>query len=118
MGLLRLFRRTFTEWRADNPTLIAAGLSFFSVFSLAPLLLVAIAVTGRVFRTGDAQALVMEKISEITSPRAADAIGSFVDSFQTTGDAGSIFGIALLLWAAWPSTACGRSPSPGGFGLS
>jgi len=100
MDLLKLVRRTFSEWQADNPTLIAAGLSFFSIFSLAPILLIAIAVTGRVFRTGDAQALLIEKISEITSPRAANAISSFVDSLQTSGDAGSLFGIALLLWAA------------------
>src|SRR5215510_2359325 len=42
-------KQTFSEWIDDNAPMHAAALSFYTAFSIAPLLIIAIAVAGVVF---------------------------------------------------------------------
>ena len=50
MGRLRdgwaLVREAFADWQADNAARMGAALSYYTLFSLAPLLIIAIAVAG------------------------------------------------------------------------
>ncbi|MEO7427461.1 MAG: YhjD/YihY/BrkB family envelope integrity protein, partial [Fibrobacteria bacterium] len=44
-----LVKETFSEWQKDNASRLAAALSYYTIFSVAPLLIIAIAVAGLVF---------------------------------------------------------------------
>jgi membrane protein len=42
-----LLKITFSQWREDQASLMAAALAYYTVFSLAPLLIIVIAIAGR-----------------------------------------------------------------------
>jgi len=48
-GLWMLVKDTFVQWSEDNPFQSAAALAYYTLFSMAPLLMIAIAVAGLVF---------------------------------------------------------------------
>jgi len=45
-GLWMLARDAFFKWIDDNPFQMGAALAYYTLFSIAPLLLIAIAVAG------------------------------------------------------------------------
>ncbi len=47
--LFRLVKDTASEWSEDNVPMFAAALAYYTIFSLAPLLLIAIAIAGSFF---------------------------------------------------------------------
>ena len=60
--LRRLFQETFKEWQADKAPLIAAALAYYTVFSISPLLVIAIAIAGTVFGDQAAQAKITDQL--------------------------------------------------------
>ncbi len=46
---LQLLKETYAQWSAAKPFQLAAALAYYTLFSLAPLLLIAIPVAGLVF---------------------------------------------------------------------
>ncbi len=44
-----LLKETFDEWNKDKASRLAAALAYYTVFSLSPLLIIAIAIAGAVF---------------------------------------------------------------------
>ena len=51
-----LLKRTFQEWLEDKAPQLGAALAYYTVFSLAPLILVLLAVVGIIFREDPAGA--------------------------------------------------------------
>jgi membrane protein len=47
--ILELLKATVSQWRRDQASLMAAALAYYTVFSLAPLLIIVIAIAGSVF---------------------------------------------------------------------
>ena len=43
-ALWMLIKDTFVQWRDDNPFQLGAALAYYTLFSMAPLLLIAIAI--------------------------------------------------------------------------
>ncbi|WP_319423021.1 YihY/virulence factor BrkB family protein [Pleurocapsa sp. FMAR1] len=58
----RLFQETFTEWQADKAPLIAAALAYYTVFSISPLLVIAIAIAGTIFGDQTAQKEITDQL--------------------------------------------------------
>ncbi len=44
-----LFKDTYSAWSADKAPRLGAAVAYYSVFSLAPLLVIAVAIAGMVF---------------------------------------------------------------------
>src|ERR1041385_3034816 len=44
--MLRMFKDTYTEWSNDQVPRMGAALSYYTIFSIAPLLVIAIAIAG------------------------------------------------------------------------
>src|SRR5438093_7007104 len=51
-----LFKQTFNEWLQDKAPQLGAALAYYTVFSLAPLVLVLLAIVGVIFRDNPAGA--------------------------------------------------------------
>src|SRR5947207_12822256 len=51
-----LFKQTFSEWTEDKAPQLGAALAYYTVFSLAPLILVLLAIVGLIFQNDPAGA--------------------------------------------------------------
>ena len=101
--LVQLLKDAFKEWKQDNTSMLGAALAYYTVFSLAPLLLIAIAIAGMVFGEEAARNQISGQITSLTGPNAAKGIEEMI---QTSGESkaggivASIIGVATLLLGA------------------
>jgi membrane protein len=101
--LVQLLIVAFKEWKADNTSMLGAALAYYTVFSLAPLLLMAIAIAGMVFGEEAARSQISGQIASLTGPNAAKGIEEMI---QTSGESkaggilASVIGVATLLVGA------------------
>lgn len=76
--LVRLIKDTFRDWRRDNAPLLAAGLSYYAILALAPLLVLALLVMGRVY-PDEAQARITVQIARLAGVRIARAVAAVLE---------------------------------------
>lgn len=93
-------RRSITAWHARNPALIAAGLSYFSLFSLIPLTVLTITAASSFFRASDARALVMSELTDIFSTDAAQSISMILKHVEHEALPASAISVVVLGWFA------------------
>jgi membrane protein len=101
-AVVDLFKQTATEWIADDAPQLGAALAYYSVFSLAPLVLVSLAVIGFVFRANPADAwnVVIQQMSYFVDRSAiqmVQEIAQRVSSPKKTA-LGGIIGLLLALF--------------------
>ena len=70
-GLWMLIKDTFVQWSEDNPFQLAAALAYYTLFSMAPLLLIAIAVAGLVFGREASQNQIIGVIEDLVGVQSA-----------------------------------------------
>lgn len=99
----QLLRETYREWRDDRATLQGAALSFYALFAVAPLLVVATTVTGLVLGGDRAEALIADEVGKLLTPEITATVLTMVaDSGQ--GKSGVVAGAAGLLASGWATT--------------
>jgi membrane protein len=99
--MLEIVKQTVKEYGDDNAPLLAAALAYFSVFSIAPLLIIMIAVL--VFLgAGGAQETVLGIVQEVVGDEGAEMVGTMIEAQaeQGGGTVATIIGIVVLLFAA------------------
>jgi membrane protein len=72
--------RSFQGWREDNATSMGAALAFYTLFSLAPLLLVVLAVAGFLFDRVQAQQVLIEQIAQLVGEHPAHGIEALLQA--------------------------------------
>ncbi len=80
-----LLKTVFTQWLADEPFQEAAALAYYTIFSLAPLLLIAIAIAGFAFGREAAQNQVVESAQDLIGYGSAKAIQDLIRNAGTHG---------------------------------
>ena len=100
--LKRLATCSVRGWIDDAAPSMGAALAFYTLFSLAPLLLVVIALAGPFLGRAEAQDLVIAQIAQVTGESAALGIRSLLDAAASTGEGrfAAIAGAITLLVAA------------------
>jgi membrane protein len=100
--LKRLFAMTWKEWNADQAPRLGAALAYYTVLSLAPLLLLLIALAGLVFGEEAATGQLMAQIRDLVGPEGAQAIQTMVQNASRPGGGilASIIGFAVLIFGA------------------
>jgi membrane protein len=92
-------KQSFAEWSEDGATRLAAALAYYTVFSLAPLIFIVVALIGLVY--ADADAMVREQIANLLGE---DTAAFLADTAQQSGPEGGVvatlIGIAVLLFGA------------------
>src|SRR5512135_2807541 len=78
-----LLRDTCSEWWGDNALRLGAALAYYAVFSLAPLLIVAIAIAGLVFEHQQAHSQIVADISRLIGREGAEAMSGMVQDAIT-----------------------------------
>lgn len=103
---LSLAKRTFKQWQSDNVSVYAASLAYYTVFSLAPLLIILIAVlnlaSGFLGQTFGQQQLV-DQLRGVFGSGVADFIQTILSARQggSSGDVlATVIGFVLLIVGA------------------
>ena len=102
-GWMTLFRQTFAEFGEDRAQRLGAALAYYTIFAIAPLLLIAIAIAGSVFGREAAQGDVVAQFRGAIGDAAANALQEMIRSAAKpkSGAIATIIGVvALLLGAA------------------
>lgn len=94
-----LLKKTGQEWLHDDAFRLSAALSYYAAFSLAPLLLVAIALAGLLFGQAAAEGKIVAEISEMIGPASAHALQTMIRTAgeQRSGGLAAIIGLITLL---------------------
>lgn len=100
--IIQLLKTTFQEWQQDNASRLAAALAYYTVFSISPLLVIAVAIAGRFFGQEAAKEEIVNQISAFVSEDAIDPILMALNNIsqpQIRGMA-SLISIGVLLIGA------------------
>jgi membrane protein len=99
-----LFKQTATEWVDDGAPQLGAALAYYSVFSLAPMVLLLIAVIGILFRNDPASAWskITDQMSYFLDKSAIEMVQQVARqvSTPTKSALGGTIGFALALFGA------------------
>ena len=97
-----LLKETFNRWREDAAPRMAAALSYYTVFSMAPLLILAISIAGLVLGRDAARGKIVEQISGLVGVQSAAAIQSMIQAANrpSKGVFAGVVGIISLLAGA------------------
>jgi membrane protein len=93
----QLFKRTYTKWSADHAPALGAALSYYTLFSLAPVLMIVIAIAGFVFGEDAAQGQIMGQIEGLVGEDSAKAIQSMIEAARKPAAGILATGIATIM---------------------
>jgi membrane protein len=99
-----LIKETFSEWNNDNAQRLGASLAFFTLLSLAPLVVVIVAVGAAVFGREAAEGQFAWEIRDLVGPVGAQAIQELIRSAHKPG-AGAIATILSVLTLAFGASS-------------
>jgi membrane protein len=99
-----LLKQTFQEWLQDKAPQLGAALAYYTVFSLAPLILVLLAVVGIIFREDPAGAWnkITDQLSYFLDASAVQVVQNIAQQASQPGKTimATIIGVALALFGA------------------
>ena len=90
-------------WMEDNALRLSASLAFYSVFSLAPLLIIAVSLSALIFSEQTVRDQVAAQLEALAGPRAADALEALLVTTaaqKRTGTFAVIAGVAAMVFGA------------------
>jgi membrane protein len=98
----QLLKETYAQWSAAKPFQMAAALAYYTLFSLAPLLLIAIAVAGLVFGREATERQILMTFQGFVGPQGAQAIEGLLHSVSIPGSGilATVIGVVTLLIGA------------------
>jgi len=96
--LLALLKETVSEWSDDNVPRLGASLAFYTLLSLAPLLVVVVAIAGIAYGKQAAQGQLFWQIRGLVGPDGARAIQGLLEGAYKpgTGAVATVLGILTL----------------------
>jgi membrane protein len=99
----QMIRATFIAWNADKAPRLAAALAFYTMFTLAPLLILVIAIAGLAFGQAAARGQIIGQIQGLVGFASARAAEEFLRQVSTpkSGIIATVFGLATLLLGVW-----------------
>ena len=101
-ALFDLCKQSFASWRADYAPSMGAALAYYTVFSVAPLLLIVISVVGLVFGRDEARGEIFAQLSGLMGADGARGVQSMLEALNkpAQGILATVVGIALALVGA------------------
>jgi membrane protein len=99
-----LLKQTFSEWLEDKAPQLGAALAYYTVFSLAPLILVLLAIVGLIFRNdpGGAWNKITEQLSYFLDESAVEVVQNIAQKASQSNKSllATVIGIVLALFGA------------------
>ena len=99
-----LFKQTFSEWLEDKAPQLGAALAYYTVFSLAPLILVLLAIVGLIFRNdpGGAWNKITEQMNYFLDKSAVEVVQNIAQKAAQPNKSvlATVIGVVLALFGA------------------
>ena len=98
----KLLKETFKEWQQDKASRIAAALAYYTVFSISPLLVIAIAIAGAFFGQETAQQQITDQLTGLVGEDGIKPILMALDNISQPKIRGlaSLISIGVLILGA------------------
>jgi len=95
-------REVVKEWSDDDALTLGAALSYYTIFSMAPLLVLAIAVAGLAFGRAAAQGEIVAQIQGVLGPSGAELIESMIEraSEPASGVLATVISLVTMFFGA------------------
>jgi membrane protein len=100
--MFNLLKDTFREWREDGANRLAAALAYYTTFSLAPLLVLVIAIAGLAGGREAARTQTMAQVEDLLGNEGREFVEGMIESASQpeTGLAATVIGAVTLLFGA------------------
>ena len=97
-----ILKETASGWDEDNVARLAASLAYYTLLSIAPLIILAVAVAGLAFGQDVARQHIAGELAGVVGAGAGDAVQSIAQNAKTPGSGvlSVCFGLAVLLFGA------------------
>ncbi|HEY1015255.1 MAG TPA: YihY/virulence factor BrkB family protein [Herpetosiphonaceae bacterium] len=101
-AIFGLLKQTGKEWSEDKVPRLGAALAYYTVFSIAPLLIIAIGIAGLVLDREAATGQIQAQLDGLLGVDAAKAIQEMIQgaSKPSSGILATVIGLATLLFGA------------------
>jgi membrane protein len=99
---LQMFKRTLIEFNDDNVIKLSASLAYYTVFSIGPLLLVLLSLTGLFFEQEAVTGKLYSQISSLIGVTGAEQVLKIIQNMREQQSAAkfSIIGAVILVFGA------------------
>ncbi|HVX59268.1 MAG TPA: YihY/virulence factor BrkB family protein [Pirellulales bacterium] len=103
-----VLKATFTEWQDDRCPQIGAALAFYSIFSLPPMLLIAVTIGGAVLGPQAAEGRLADQLAAFVGPHLAHVLQEFArQTHQSAAGTWTTAASVLLLIISGTGAAMG-----------
>lgn len=100
--LFTLLKEAVFKWRADNCIRLGASLSYYTLFSLFPLILVVLAITRLLLTESEtARSVILDALASVTGGFRTEFANALEAASRTRRASGIVGAAALLLGASW-----------------
>ena len=101
-ALPRVFRQASSEWVDDNVPRLSASVAFYTLLSLAPVIVIAVALAAMVYGEDAAQGRLASEIQDMAGPEVARTIQEFIRGVYQprTGVIATLLGLTALVFGA------------------
>jgi membrane protein len=89
-------RDTVYAWVEHNASSLCAAPSFYTLFSIAPILVIAMAVAGSIFGPNAAETQMLDQMRSLLGDAGAKAVQSLLSSAHQSGMKGFAAGVAVI----------------------
>lgn len=81
-AVVSFFQAVFASFGKHRAPRLAAALAYYALFSTAPLLVIAIAIAGRIIGQSAAQTIIIDRVTEALGPTVAEALQGLMVSIS------------------------------------
>lgn len=92
-----LLKDTYTEWSNDNAPVLGAALAFYTIFSLAPIIIIVVAIVGFILGKESVQIYILSQLTEFVGKDNAVNIMHIIQNSYELGSGIKATIIALIL---------------------
>jgi membrane protein len=92
----QLLKLTFAEWWSDNTFELAAALAFYTIFSIAPVLLIAVGVASFFLAPETATNRIVAEVQNLIGPQGARAVRQVIESSRGFGKGIGAIGVGAV----------------------
>jgi membrane protein len=102
LGWVSLCKQAVYGWLDDHAATMGAAIAYYTVFSLAPMLVMVIGVAGLAFGREAAEGALFGQLAELIGPESAEAVQALLRGPSSTrsGILATAIGIGTLIIAA------------------
>src|SRR5256885_2915521 len=98
-GWLSLCERAIHKWLEDRAPTMGAAIAYYTVFSLAPMLIMVIAIAGLAFGQKAAEGALFDGLADLVGPESAGAVQAMLRGASGTrsGILATVVGFGTLI---------------------